>query len=274
MNLGLLRRFARDAAPLAALLIAATILFETVFLVFVREVLSQALLDLARVWGRNELLRQVQMTMLGADLGTDFSATALMTIAFSHPLMYTFMWALALTLGTRFAAEVDRGTADLLLPLPVSRCGIYITQTAVLVTTLAAISLAPLAGAFLGSRWIMLREPLDLGRLALLVPNLFALNLAIAGLAMLCGSCFYRRGPAVGIVLGLLLTSFLLEFLAPFWAPARRLTVIGAIHYYRPLPVVRTGNLPLGDWGVLLTAGLAAWLLGLWRFARRDVPAA
>ncbi len=274
MNAGLLRRFARDAAPLAALLVAATIFFEALFVLFVREVLSQALVDLARLWGRNELFRQVQMAMLGADFGADLSATALMTIGFSHPLMYTFMWVLALTLGTRFAAEVDRGTADLLLTLPVSRGGVYAAQSVVLVAALAAVSLAPLAGAALGPAWIPLREPLNLERLALLVPGLFSLNIAIAGLAMLCGSCLSRRGPAVAIVLTLLLASFLLEFLAPFWNVARALTVVGAIHYYRPLPVVRTGMPPLADWAVLLAAGLTAWLLGLWRFTRRDVPAA
>jgi hypothetical protein len=48
---------------------------------------------------------------------------------------------------------------------------------------------------------------------------------------------------------------------------------LSLLEYYRPLPIVLRGEFPRGDALVLAGVALATWAAGLWRFARRDVPA-
>ena len=70
-----------------------------------------------------------------------------------------------------------------------------------------------------------------------------------------------------------LLASFLLNFLGQFWPVAERVSFLGILHYYRPLPVVRTGDWPVHDIAVLIGLAVVFFLAGMWRFSRRDIPA-
>jgi len=65
----------------------------------------------------------------------------------------------------------------------------------------------------------------------------------------------------------------LLNFLGQFWSIAEQIALLGLLHYYRPLPIVRTGDWPVQDIAVLLGLGAVFWSAGLWRFTRRDIPA-
>jgi hypothetical protein len=90
---------------------------------------------------------------------------------------------------------------------------------------------------------------------------------------MLVSSVVSRRALAVGIVLAALLASDLVNLLQEFWAAVRPFSFLGFLHYYRPLPVVRSGTLPVRDIVILLAVGAVAWVGGLWYFRRRDIPA-
>ncbi|MBU0637929.1 MAG: hypothetical protein KKB50_03625 [Planctomycetes bacterium] len=126
---------------------------------------------------------------------------------------------------------------------------------------------------WLGERSFALWEPINLGRLSLLTVNLFALYLAIAGTTMFVSSLFSRRGTAIAVVMSGLLVSVLVNFLAQFWSAIEWVSFLGVLNYYRPLPVVRSGEWPVRDLIVLVLVGGAFWSAGLWRFSRRDIPA-
>jgi ABC-2 type transport system permease protein len=180
-----------------------------------------------------------------------------------------------LTIGTGvIAGEVDRGTADLLLTLPVARRTVYVSTSVAWVLAAVLVSAAPLPGLWLGEHLCPLPEPLEFRRLWPVSVNFLALNLAVASVTMFVSSLLSRRGKAVGILLGALLASDLLNLLSQFWEAIQPLSFLCFAHYYRLLPVVRSGQLPLGDIGTLLTLAVSAWLLGLWHFCRRDIRAA
>ena len=274
MSLAVFRKTLRDAFPLLTILVVATVIFEILFVTFEREVLQDVLTQFASFFFQNEPMRRFVSALLGGDLASDLTSTSLMTVGFSHPIMYTFMWVLIISLVTRTTVgEIDRGTADLLLTLPVSRAAVYVTVTTVWVAGAILVSAATITGAWLGEVLSPLKEPLHLSRLALLVYNLLALNLAVGGLTMLISSHLSRRGPAVACMLTVLLIGLLIQFLDPFWHPARRVNFLSLLHYYRPLAVVRSGIWPTGDLLALTGTAVVAWLLGLWRFTRRDIPA-
>ena len=221
------------------------------------------------------LFRRIAKMLVGADLGTEATATAIVTIGFAHPLLFTLTWIFLLTTCTRVVvSEIERGTADLLLALPVSRETVYASFTVVWVAAGIPISLAPLCGAWLGESVAPLWEPLDLSRLAILIVNLLALYLVVGSATVFVSTLVTRRGSAIAIVLAWLLGSFLLNFLALSWSTAKAIAFIGVLHYYRPLPVIRSGEWPIGNITVLVAAAVGFWLAGRWQFARRDIPAA
>ncbi|MEW6250548.1 MAG: ABC transporter permease subunit [Planctomycetota bacterium] len=276
MSAAVVRKILREVGPLLLVLAAAATVFEMLYVFFVRQILSETIIVrefLPRLL-EHPIVSKLMASSLGAQPEIQVSATGFMTIGFSHPLLHAFTWTLLLTIGTRtLVGEIDRGTADLLLALPVSRARVYLSSSLVLLVAALTMALAPIAGAALGQWLIVPPEPLNLPRLWLLVANIAALNVAIGGLTLLSSSWFSRRGPAVGAVLGVLLLSVLLQVLGPFWFVAHHLRFLGILYYYHPLPPIRSGELPAHDILVLLCIAVIAWTAGLLRFRARDIPA-
>jgi len=270
VNAALVRKTVRDTLPLFLLLVAAIVIFETLFM----RAMSEFAAEITEIWFKQAVIRRLIQTMLGADLAVDLTATGLVTVGFAHPLLYAFTWTFLLATITRaLVAEVERGTADLLLTLPVARWQVYTSISVVWVLVGPVLSFAPLLGLLLGEKWSPLWEPLERGKLVLLCFNLLALYLAIGGCAMLVSSLVSRRGHALAILLGGLLASLLINFLSQFWSVAERFGFLGILHYYRPLPIIRSGDWPTGALAVLAAVAILSWFGGLWRFVRRDIPA-
>jgi ABC-2 type transport system permease protein len=273
MNRAVFTKTARDAWLLSLGACAAVFALEAAIarmLVTAGETLDrwQPVLELP-------LVRNFVHLIMGADLLGDLSPTAMATFGMAHPLLWVLAWTLLIAIGTGvLAGEVDRGTADVLLTLPISRTSVYLSTSAVMLTLTVLISTAPLAGLFVFNRVFPLNAPVDFARLAPVSVNFLALNLAVGGLTLAVSSACSRRGKAVGIVLAILLISDLVNLMVQFWEAARPLRFFGFLHYYRPLPIVRSGRLPPGDLTALLALAVVTWVIGLWHFRWRDIPAA
>jgi len=219
--------------------------------------------------------RTMISALMGADVGDSFSASVIQAILWLHPVVLTVVWAHAIILCSRVPpGEIDRGTIDVLLAQPVSRRRLYLGDSIVC----AASGLVVLVGAFIGTRigaavWMPDATP-GFRSVLLVLANFAALYIAVAGLSCLVSSCLSSRGRALGIVFAIVLASFLLNFLAQAWAPARAVSFLGVLEYYRPADILRTGNAPVADVAVLLATGLVAWIVGCEVFARRDIRAA
>jgi ABC-type transport system involved in multi-copper enzyme maturation permease subunit len=270
VNLAIIRKTTRDALPLLLIVLLGIMVLETLLVAVVSE-LSE---ELEFLWHQRSILQRFLSALVGAEIGSDITATTLMTIGFAHPLLYALTWAFLLVTCSRvIVAEIERGTADLLLTLPVSRGCVYASVSAVWILAGVPLCLTTLLGVWLGAKVFSLPEPLDFSRLAIVGVNFFALYLTIGSATLLASSVVSRRGPAVGLVLAWLLASFLLNFLGQFWSAAEKFGFLGVLHYYRPMPVVRTGDWPVRDLAVLIGLALIFAVAGLWRFARRNIPA-
>ncbi len=262
----------RSALPLMVLATISIVLFEILMVRMVHEAITD--LDLIRAWLDRPLIKMIVRLALGADLAGDLTPTTLASFFFVHPFMLAVAWTLILTLTSSVpAGEIGRGTADLLLTLPVSRVRVYVSTSLVWILACLPISAAPWVGLLLGQYVFPLDEPIEMYRLAPVSYNLLALHLSVCGLTTMFSGICSRRGTTVGIVLAILLASDLLNLVAQFWEVVRPISVLGFLYYYRPLPIVRAGAAPLDDMGVLVAVGGLAWLIGLWRFTRRDIPA-
>jgi hypothetical protein len=210
--------------------------------------------------------------MLGVRVAGQLGPEAFMAFPWVHPVVLALVWAHALLCCTRTpAGEVDRGTADVTMTLPVTRWGILVSETVVwIVAGLVVLGLG-LAGNEFGSRFIESAEPIERYRTLLVLGNLFALYLAVGGLSWLVSAASNRRGPAMTVVFVLLLASFLLNFLAQFWEFAERIAFLGVLDYYRPLFILRDAAVPWSNLGVLLGAAAVEWVAAGIVFDRRDV---
>ncbi|MBW7906198.1 MAG: ABC transporter permease [Phycisphaerae bacterium] len=271
MNLAVVGKTTRDTLPLLLVTLASIVVFEVFFV----RVMSELAAELLGFWTRQPGLKRLIQMLVGGEVDLGISSTGLITIGFVHPLLFALTWTFILTSSSRvIAAEIDRGTADLLLALPVSRASYYLSVSGVWLVCTALLAGAPLFGLWLGERQCPLKAPLDYAKLALVAVNFLLLLLAIFSAGMLASACFSRRSAAIAVVLGGLLLSLLINFLAQFWPPAERFGFLGLLDYYRPLNIVRASALSPRDLAVLAGITAACWVGGLWRFCARDIPAA
>ncbi len=261
----------RESVLLFALVTGGVVLLEWLFVGLTGEFAD----EIEQLWLGAKILRSLLPALTGAEIPAGGSfATAFLTVGYAHPVLYALMWAFALTTCSRLVAgEIERGTADLLLTLPVSRARIYVSVSLVWMAAGAVMCVSTLAGTRLGHATFTAGHAPGYGRLAVVALNLWLLYLA-TGCASLCVSSWTsRRGPAIGWVLAVLISSFLLNFLAQFWTPAKHFKWLGVLHYYRPLPIVMESGWPGRDLAVLAVLSIVLWSAGLWRFIRRDIPA-
>lgn len=149
---------------------------------------------------------------------------------FLHAELFTFVVPLVLV-GVAVAAaagatagEEERGTADLLLALPVRRVTALTGKVLALVATTTAVGAALTVTLVVGAPVVDL-EVSTSGILAAVTVSVL-LGLAFGGVALLFGAATGRRATAIGAGMGLAIAAFLLEALAPLadwlepWQPA------------------------------------------------------
>lgn len=216
-------------------------------------------------------LEKLLRTFVGASPLGQFGPDTFPAIAWAHPLALILMWTHTIAYCTRIpAGEVDRGTIDVLIGLPVSRRRLYLTETFAWLVSGAALLLMWGAGNRLGNA--LAHGPrIEPWRLAALLGNLFCLYVAVGGLAWLASALSDRRGRAVGVVLAFVVFFFLVNYLAPFWSLAERLSFLSVLHYYVPLKVLQGGVWPARDMVVLGVLGATLWTAGGIIFGRRDL---
>jgi ABC-2 type transport system permease protein len=224
-----------------------------------------------QLWLQMEFARGIMQAMLGTET-VEIGPQMFQSIAWVHPVPLALIWAHALLCCTRVpAGEVDRGTADILLGLPVSRWEVFFSETAVWLGAGSLILVATLAGNLLGGLALPSEQRPQFPRLLIILLNLYALYAAVGGLTWLISSLSDRRGKAITIVFVILLALFLLNYLAQFWQPLSKFVFLSPLHFHRPTSVLATGIWPVRDIAVLLAAGCVFWIAGGVVFARRDL---
>ena len=270
MNRGLLWRFTQESLWLFVLAIVVIFVFE---LLFIRAI-TEVDIDLLQRVVQLPFVQRILQAVSGAAMVNGLTATGIATLGYAHPFLYMVTWALLLTQCTRtLVGEIDRGSADVLLALPVSRAAVYISTTAVWLAGVLLFAIIPAVGIWSATHIFTLHQPVDLERIFSLYPNFLAFTLAIAGLTSCISAFSIRRGRTIAIVLGYLLFSFLLNYLATLWPFVANFAFLGLLHYYQPMEQTATGVFAAQDCAILLAIGVVAWTLGLLRFQRRDIPA-
>lgn len=113
----------------------------------------------------------------GVDVTGEVSITILLAVCFTHAVVLSVTWAVIIACSTRsLAGEVERGTADLLLTLPVSRPEVYCSTSLVWVLAAAVLSSCPFLGVWIGIHVFDTKEPVEISRFLAPTANFFCLS--------------------------------------------------------------------------------------------------
>ena len=254
---------------LSTMLFSAALLLVMALLTYIVPQLRDVI---SGVFAQLPLARMMLGALLGIDVEQEMTAQMLQAFVWVHPVVLAIVWAQEIVYCTRLpAAEIEQGTIDVLLGLPVSRRAVYVSDSIMWLLSGALLLLFGLAGYWIGSRSMPPEMRPGLTRILLVLCNLYCVYVAVGGVAYVGSAANSRRGPAVAIVFSLVVGSFLLTFLARFWQPAGRLAFLSVLDYYHPAIILRSGELPVRDVTTLLVVGGLAWILGCEILSRRSI---
>lgn len=92
--------------------------------------LPKVLGDIDKLFGNLPFIKPILAGFLGFDPGERFTAQMMQAFLWVHPTVLALIWAHELMFCSRIpAAEIDRGSIDFLLGLPVSRWKLYVAET-------------------------------------------------------------------------------------------------------------------------------------------------
>lgn len=268
MNRGLMYKAAMEIWP-ATLMCGVLVFGVEGLLAYVLPTFQEQFSDTVR---QIRFVQTFVSAMLGVKTLDNLGVEAFLAFPWVHPVVLAVVWAHPVQWCTRVpAGEIDRGTADVLFTLPVTRWQILKSETVVGLTAGLIVLLLAAAGNFTGTRYVDpdLRPAVD--RLFMVDGNLFCLYIAVAGVTLLVSSLCSRRGVAIAIAFSILLTSLLLNVLAQFWEPADKVSFLGLLYYYQPLYILRDGIVPWRNLGVLVAVGTVCWTAAGAILARRDI---
>jgi len=253
----------------------ATLLFGiglSLVMALLTYILPQIQEGITEVFAMLPFVKTLVQAILGIDVGDDLTAQMIQAILWVHPVVLALVWAHEIVFCTRVpAGEIDRGTIDVLLGLPVSRRAVYLCESLMWLASGAFVLLLGALGHLAASPSMPAEMRLEISRIVLVMINFGCVYVAVGGIAFFVSALSDRRGRAIGIVFAIVLASFLLNFLAQFWEPAQQVAFMSVMDYYRPAQILRTGRLPMDDVVTLLVVGSAAWLAGREVFARRSI---
>jgi ABC-2 type transport system permease protein len=205
-------------------------------------------------------------------------SVTIMMAFWNHPfiLLLISMWAIGRG-SAAVAAEVERGTMDLILSRPVARWAYLASAVCVAIAGLAVLAGSLLAGAAIAVRYNFLQEPPSPWTLLRPAVNLAALGLPIYGYTLLASALDHVRWRASSIGSVLTLAGFiayvvsLIPVLAEMrWKPwLERISIFKA---YNPVALVTSGESYGFHLAILSGIGAASIALAFLAFAVRDVP--
>lgn len=210
--------------------------------------------------------------MIGTEIGDQLTAQMMQAMQWVHPTVLAILWTSEIIFCTRMpAGEIDRGTADILFSLPVSRRKIYFSESIIWMLGGLFILLMGFAGhQFTVNIWADSIHPSN-STIAMILINLYCVYLFVGGFSFFISSFCNLRGRAMGIIFAFVLISFLHNFLGQFWEPAKSVSFLNMMTYYQPAQILRTEEFPINHVMFLITIGGLFWIAGCEILARRNI---
>jgi ABC-2 type transport system permease protein len=218
-----------------------------------------------------ELIDAFPKALMDAFGGSDMTSLT----GFTGGKFLNVMWPLIagvflIMAGTATVArEVERGTAEMLLSVPVSRTRLLVGKMAALLVATLVLVAATVGAIALGAA--LVDETLEAGKLVALGMVLTSFAVAVGGFSVLVSAFSKERGRAAGVAAGVVLASYaawVIAELSDDWAWLDTLSIFTA---FEPQRALDTGEVDPFRVGALLCVGILCSAAALVVFRRRDV---
>ncbi|MFC4439302.1 MULTISPECIES: ABC transporter permease [Natrialbaceae] len=188
--------------------------------------------------------------------------------------LYQFAWVILLGIyfayaaGSTVAGEVERGRADMLLSLPITRARFVVEKFLAFVPAIVALNAVTFAGIYAGI--VLVDESIDLADIVAVHGVSVLYLLACAGVGLLASVSFdsIRRAQVVGA--GVVFGTFLLDSIT-YDTDYEWIGALSVSRYFDPAEILVAGDL---EWtGVLVLAAVTVGLVAASAivFERKDI---
>ncbi len=201
------------------------------------------------------------------------SFQGLVLFGYSHPVVLLFLMALAVSLGSEPAGEIEMKFIDLAMSRPLRRSAIIHRTGIVVVLTIVAGVCCMLAGTWTGLRFL---APEGVEKPAWRTVLSLAANLSLEAIAWgaitLAVASFAKRRAMATSVCGLTAFSmFVLDYVGKFWSAMKEVSRVSPFHYFSPFEMIGGRHLQTLDVAVLLSIIMAGWATASVVYSRRDL---
>jgi ABC-2 type transport system permease protein len=188
----------------------------------------------------------------------------------SHLLTLSLFTASALMIGSgAVAAEVERGTIDLVLTRPIRRTSFLAGKATASIVAVTFVEAMGFVSALIARLTVDKVDEVGVGELARVFLGSWLLFCSFAMVAVLISAHASLRGRAIGLAVGVVVLSFFVNFAALLIDELYGLRFLSLFHYFRPAEVM--AGSALGGLWVLAGVGVLAAATALLTFARRDI---
>jgi len=210
---------------------------------------------------------------MGEEFFAQFSLNGAVAFGYNHPNVLIFIVIIAIMLpGKHIAGEIEGGTMELLLSLPLKRSTLFIS----LWLASAIMIFITIVGCWLGTLIGLEIYPqitdIQFVRILQIGFNLWLLMLAINGYSFLISAYSKEGGRSTLRAAGITLLFFFLNYTAKLWADASFLKPVTIFNYYQPQAIMMGKGSLLMNSGILVGLTLLFLIIAFRKVSLRDIP--
>ena len=191
--------------------------------------------------------------------------------AYIHPIPLVIQGALAISMATAAARDLEDGSAELILSRPIHRWRWLAAQAGATALALAVVAAGGFLGGLVGVLSVADLGAVSLRGLALVSAGGGLLSLAIAGVAVAAAAGVRGGGRAVGWAAGFAVVSYALNYLAEVWTLISPLGRLSVYWYYDPGVILSRTDMAWSSVGVLAGVAMISAAIALLLIERREV---
>lgn len=200
-----------------------------------------------------------------------FTPAGWVASALTHPITLAILTGAALSVAAgAVAAEVERGTVDLVLARPVGRVRFLLGKAAATVTVVTAAQAGALAGVLAATLTVERMDEITMGDLWRPFLGSWLLFVALGMVGLLVSARSSLRSRAIGLTVATIVIWYFVNFIALLIDQVSGARYASPFHYFRAADFL--SGKPFAVDAIALTGVAAAALAAaLWWFSRRDL---